>query len=827
MKTSKMLLFWLAGAMALSANARAEQVISIATNAALSADGFTPTNHAGVDGAFIPTSATPDGALQVTLTGGGSGAEWQVDTNGTYLKSGVTVSNLAAGSHTISFKPVSAWNTPASQMVTITNGETTKAAGVYTATEKPVLTVTSPKSGASVSSALLTIAGTVKDDVAVASVNYQLNNSGVWSPATIASSLTNWTQNVTLNPGSNTISLWAEDSYGNLSATNSLSVFYTVLTPLSVAVIGPGKVSTDYNTSNLVIGKPYSMTATPDSGCKLTDWIVSVNSSVLLETNALKLNFLMAAGMSISANFRDVTPPTVSITAPASTKGSNSVVTLSGKAGDNVGVQSVYYTVNAGPANGAVLTTNGYANWSAVLILNPGTNVVRFYAADGAAPIPNISAPAEITLVDESGGYAPQLLDGVNVTLYPVLPQPDSPGRIYCGMSTFAYVYSASNFYVGDYVFSMLDANTVQITHQAITPVAGDAGSLTLMFTGSTNGTYTNSYGDEGNFTLGGATGAALSSVDGARIEEMAVGSGFFTYFLTNGTFIDPPGFAEGGIFTWAVYSPQMAMLTATFTNVGSIGVTNYALLNFGDSSYDSELAGPAGVTYSSGTFSLTPAAKAPGGYAPESLAGWTVVVTSVETETNGTVEAASSVIGFGPATIGEIDTLGTNIYSEVGNYTYTRTGPNTGFGAPYFTAPPPEIGPGGGVFTFTSPTSGNFKNGNNHGTFTMSLNTPRLPDSLVGMTMTLTPASSSQGSKKVTTFGYDTLTSVSGGVATVKSYSFAPYGPQVALLQDWDASETGYIVLWFSDPTSGSFVVTAVQSDGSVSTGSGTFKIP
>jgi hypothetical protein len=73
------------------------------------------------------------GSLQVTIEPAGAatnGAMWEVD--GTTNESGVTVSNLSVGSHTVSFTTISNWNTPANLNVTITNGETTTATGVYT-----------------------------------------------------------------------------------------------------------------------------------------------------------------------------------------------------------------------------------------------------------------------------------------------------------------------------------------------------------------------------------------------------------------------------------------------------------------------------------------------------------------------------------------------------------------------------------------------------------------------------------------------------------------------------------------------------------------------
>jgi len=74
------------------------------------------------------------GSLQATIAPSAAvsaGAHWQVD-GGTDQESGATVTNIAKGSHTVSFTSISGWNAPASQSVAITNGATTTVTGVYT-----------------------------------------------------------------------------------------------------------------------------------------------------------------------------------------------------------------------------------------------------------------------------------------------------------------------------------------------------------------------------------------------------------------------------------------------------------------------------------------------------------------------------------------------------------------------------------------------------------------------------------------------------------------------------------------------------------------------
>ncbi|HUW59515.1 MAG TPA: cytochrome c3 family protein [Candidatus Bathyarchaeia archaeon] len=83
-------------------------------------------------GTYIQT--IPTGALTVTIQPAqavAAGGQWRVD-GGAYQNSGATVSGLSVGQHTVSFKALAAWNTPADQTVQITGEQTTTATGTYT-----------------------------------------------------------------------------------------------------------------------------------------------------------------------------------------------------------------------------------------------------------------------------------------------------------------------------------------------------------------------------------------------------------------------------------------------------------------------------------------------------------------------------------------------------------------------------------------------------------------------------------------------------------------------------------------------------------------------
>jgi uncharacterized repeat protein (TIGR02543 family) len=90
---------------------------------------------------------------------------------------------------------------------------------------RPVLAILTPKTRQHWSNAVFTATGKASDNIAVASVFYQLDGAG-WNPAQTANGWTNWTASLALTPGTNIFQAYAVDNSGNLSLTNTVQLLY-------------------------------------------------------------------------------------------------------------------------------------------------------------------------------------------------------------------------------------------------------------------------------------------------------------------------------------------------------------------------------------------------------------------------------------------------------------------------------------------------------------------------------------------------------------------------------------------------------------------------
>ena len=162
-------------------------------------------------------------AVQVTLLPASvttAGAQWDVE--GPNYNSGDTLT-LPAGTYTISFVPISGWQAPSIQVVTVSGGTKQQLRETYTLqNHSPELAIGSPRAGQSLTNSVLMVSGTAASGSGIAAVFCELNSGG-WLPAASTNGFTNWMASVFPVPGSNSLSAFALDTRGNFSATNSVA----------------------------------------------------------------------------------------------------------------------------------------------------------------------------------------------------------------------------------------------------------------------------------------------------------------------------------------------------------------------------------------------------------------------------------------------------------------------------------------------------------------------------------------------------------------------------------------------------------------------------
>ena len=266
---------------------------------------------------------------------------------------------------------------------------------VTTETTSPTLAITAPTPETIMEQRDVHGHGHGGDNVAVANVLLVVKQrrSQGYAPATTGNNWANWSTNLTLVPGTNTIRAYAVNAGGIPSNTNSTTIVYILSASLTVQTNGNGNINPNYNGALLQIGKNYSMTATAASGFAFVNWTGSIT------TNGATLQFTMASNLTFTANFADATRPALGITnITAGMLVSNASFTVMGTATDNVAVASVYWSLSNAVVNSSfapATTANNWANWSTNVTLTPGTNTVRAYAVDTTG---NLSTTNSVTL---------------------------------------------------------------------------------------------------------------------------------------------------------------------------------------------------------------------------------------------------------------------------------------------------------------------------------------------------------------------------------------------------------------------------------------------
>jgi len=212
-----------------------------------------------------------------------------------------------------------------SYFVIVSNAYGSATSAVATLTvPAPTLTITAPVS--STTTPALTVKGTASDEYGLSAVQWQygvnaqiLSNGWDTTPTNEwTNKLINWTDQWALQPGTNFFHAYSVDHIGNHSLTNTVTTFYVTYGTLALLTNGSGTIKPDFSNkhatyppngviySNLVVGKNYTVTASPGSNTLFTNWIETwtTNSATVTSTaTSNPLTFNMQSNMTLTANF--------------------------------------------------------------------------------------------------------------------------------------------------------------------------------------------------------------------------------------------------------------------------------------------------------------------------------------------------------------------------------------------------------------------------------------------------------------------------------------------------------------------------------------------
>jgi len=218
--------------------------------AADAAGNLSPTNTLNIIYSAIVTPVVVQSSGEGTIT---------PNYNGQSLGVGQTFSMTAAGTNGFAFTN---WTGGTALPLTLkTNGATVTFVmqsnlvlqANFTDVQAPTIAITNPLPGGSLANLSATVGGTAADNFQVVTVRYQMNG-GAW---TTAAGTNSWSANVNLTAGTNVFSAYSVDEAGNVSATNTVGSYVSLLQPVIAGVTFSNNVVTVSFES--VVGANYSL----------------------------------------------------------------------------------------------------------------------------------------------------------------------------------------------------------------------------------------------------------------------------------------------------------------------------------------------------------------------------------------------------------------------------------------------------------------------------------------------------------------------------------------------------------------------------------------
>jgi hypothetical protein len=170
-----------------------------------------------------------------------------------------------------------------------------------------------------------------------------------------------------------------------ITNTVALVANFVLKTDAIVTLCNPAEGGTATGGGVKSCGAKVTVRATAAAGFKFLGWSVSGTTVSTLPV----YSFTNEGAETLTANFQNTKPPTLTVISPASVKmtTTNSTLNVIGKAKDNVAVTGVYFSVsNSYSVSGSewypAQNEGGWTNWTFTTNLALGTNVIKICARD-------------------------------------------------------------------------------------------------------------------------------------------------------------------------------------------------------------------------------------------------------------------------------------------------------------------------------------------------------------------------------------------------------------------------------------------------------------
>ena len=371
---------------------------AIAANLTVEWDGNTTDNDLAGYRVYMASSAA---VFQLTPAAARAQATTR-DVTGT----STVFSGLAAG--TTYWFGVTAYDTSGNE-----SGFSNIASGVPADTSAPVVSISSPSGGATVSGSVV-ISATASDDVAVAGVRFRVDGADLSPEDTSNPWSISW--NTTgVADGAHTLTAVARDAAGNATTSSSVSVAVqnADTTPPSVSIAAPSGGATVTGTVSItasasddegVAGVQFRLDGT-NIGSEDTTAPYSVAWDTRTATGGAHAltavardtsgNTQVSAGVSVTVSNPDTTDPSVSISQPsAGATVTGTGVMLRATATDNTAVVGVQFRVDGANVGAEDLSSPWETPWNSTTV-SDGQHSVTAVARDAAG---NSTTSAAVTI---------------------------------------------------------------------------------------------------------------------------------------------------------------------------------------------------------------------------------------------------------------------------------------------------------------------------------------------------------------------------------------------------------------------------------------------